>query len=160
VLVVRGRPRELLGAVVAIDGSPHSRAAARFLAGLPLDPALTVRLIGVIEPGTPRLRTPGVVPGLRATIDGLVEQQRVELDKVLQQVAVDFEAKTTVERDVRIGSPAAEILKIAERADLVVVGARGLGPIDRLFLGSVSERVLQHARCSVLVVKHLQRSAA
>jgi nucleotide-binding universal stress UspA family protein len=97
---------------------------------------------------------------VRAAIEGLVEQRRVELDKVLQQVAVDFEAKTLVERDVRIGSPAAEILKMAERADLVVVGARGLGPIDRLFLGSVSERVLQHTRCSVLVVKHPERGGA
>jgi nucleotide-binding universal stress UspA family protein len=153
VLVVRSRPRELLTAVVAIDGSSHSRAAARFLASLPLDPTLTVRLMGVIEPQTPSLRTPGVVPGVRTAIERFVEQQRRELDAVLQDVAVDFQAKAMVERDVRIGSPAAEILKAAEHADLVVVGARGVGALDRLFLGSVSERVLQHARCSVLVVK-------
>lgn len=158
VLVVRGRPGELLTAVVAIDGSSHARAAARFLGSLPLDPALTVRLIGVVERQTPSLRTPGVVPGVRDAIEHFTEQQRVELDKVLQEVAVDFEVKTMVERAVRIGSPAGEILKSAERADLVVLGARGLGPIHRLLVGSVSERVLQHARCSVLVVKHPGRA--
>jgi len=93
----------------------------------------------------------------RAAIEHFAEQQRVERDTVLQEVAVDFEAKTMVERAVRIGSPAGEILKSAERADLVVVGARGLGPIDRLLVGSVSERVLHHAGCAVLVVKGRER---
>jgi nucleotide-binding universal stress UspA family protein len=153
VLVVRGRPRELLTAVVAIDGSPQSRGAARFLASLPLDPALTVRLIGVVEPQTSSLRTPGIIPGVRAAIEHFAEQQRTELEKVLEEVAGDFEATTVVGRTVRIGSPADEIVKSAERADLVVVGARGLGPVDRLLAGTVSERVLQHAPCSVLVVK-------
>ncbi|HBH01951.1 MAG TPA: universal stress protein UspA, partial [Candidatus Rokubacteria bacterium] len=41
-------------------------------------------------------------------------------------------------------------------ADLVVVGARGRGGIERLLLGSVSERVLRDARCPVLIVKGLR----
>jgi nucleotide-binding universal stress UspA family protein len=53
------------------------------------------------------------------------------------------------------GRPAAEVLAAAEEpgVDLVVLGARGLGTIGRLLLGSVSERVLQHAPCPVLIVK-------
>lgn len=99
VLVVRGRPRELLTAVVAVDGSPQSRTAAQFLATRLLDPALTVRLIGVVEPA----RTPGASPRLRAAIEQLVERQRVELDKVLREIALDFEAKAAaVECAVRV----------------------------------------------------------
>ena len=150
VLVVRGRPRELRTAVVGIDGSPHSRAAARFLASLPLDPALFVRLIGVVEPA----RTPLASRHLQEVIDNLAEQQRIRMEKVLGEVAVDLEPKTVVESRLRVGAPAAEILAASERTDLIVVGARGLGAIDRLLVGSVSERVLQHARCPVLVVKH------
>jgi nucleotide-binding universal stress UspA family protein len=38
-------------------------------------------------------------------------------------------------------------------ADLVVLGSRGLGGVRRLVLGSVSESVLTHAACSVLIVR-------
>lgn len=160
VLVVRGRPRELRAAVVAIDGSPEARAAAEFFAALPLDPASSVRLIAVVE-DTPGTRAPGVVPGVRAALEHFAEQRRIELDKTLGEIAPDFEAKTSsVDRAVRMGVAATEILAAAKDADLVVVGARGLGAFDRLMLGSVSERVLQHAPCSVLVVKPRERAAA
>lgn len=52
------------------------------------------------------------------------------------------------------GDPANATLKIAqdERADLIVVGRRGLGGLSRLLLGSVSEKVVAHAHCAVAVV--------
>ena len=53
------------------------------------------------------------------------------------------------------GDPAWEIVRIAEDrdVDLVVVGARGLGTLERLLLGSVSEAVLHHAGRPVLIVR-------
>ena len=56
---------------------------------------------------------------------------------------------------VRVGAPVEHIVAAADDPgiDLVIVGARGFGPIKRLLLGSVSERVLHHAPCAVLVVK-------
>jgi nucleotide-binding universal stress UspA family protein len=42
---------------------------------------------------------------------------------------------------------------MAATADLLVVGSRGLGAVRRLLLGTVSEKVLQHALCPVLIVK-------
>lgn len=71
----------------------------------------------------------------------------------------------TVEKLIRAGfsaeplrpirKPAEEIMKAAsqQRADLIVMGAKGLGAIDRFLLGSVSTRVVQHAHCAVLVVR-------
>jgi nucleotide-binding universal stress UspA family protein len=50
------------------------------------------------------------------------------------------------------GDPGAVILETAKDADLVVVGKRGLNPLQRLVLGSVSSKVIQRAECDVLVV--------
>jgi nucleotide-binding universal stress UspA family protein len=61
----------------------------------------------------------------------------------------------TAESVFRIGNPAEEIIKVAskEKADLIVMGAKGLGTIDKVLLGSVSMQVLQYANCPVLVVR-------
>jgi nucleotide-binding universal stress UspA family protein len=55
---------------------------------------------------------------------------------------------------VRTGNPATEILELAERrrADLIVAGARGVSLLEGLLVGSVAERLLREARCSVLIV--------
>jgi len=53
------------------------------------------------------------------------------------------------------GKPAEEIMKVAakQHAELIVMGAQGLGAIARFLIGSVSTRVVQHSSCSVLVVR-------
>ena len=56
----------------------------------------------------------------------------------------------------RNGDPAEAILEVAEsvHADLIVVGARGLGLVGRFIRGSVSTKVAHHSSCDVLVVEH------
>jgi nucleotide-binding universal stress UspA family protein len=60
-----------------------------------------------------------------------------------------------VDRQIVVGRAADEIVEAAGRpdVDLVVVGARGLGALERVLLGSVSEGVLRHADRPVLIVK-------
>jgi nucleotide-binding universal stress UspA family protein len=55
----------------------------------------------------------------------------------------------------RVGFPDAEIVGLAGRlgAGLIVIGSRGLGPLKRALMGSVSESVVRHAHCPVLVVR-------
>ena len=57
-------------------------------------------------------------------------------------------------KHLRIGSPAEVIVSMAEeqKADLIVMGARGLGPIKERLLGSVSHRILTLAPCATLIV--------
>lgn len=57
---------------------------------------------------------------------------------------------------VREGEPAHEIVELAreQRVDLVVVGAKAATPIARLLIGGTAESVLNHAPCSVLLVRH------
>ena len=54
-----------------------------------------------------------------------------------------------------VGDPAEEILKAAKQfeAELIVIGARSLGSVKRLVLGSVSTKVMHESDCDVLIVK-------
>jgi nucleotide-binding universal stress UspA family protein len=62
---------------------------------------------------------------------------------------------TIVQAHLRMGKAAAEIVDLAEElgAGLVVLGSRGLGGIRRALMGSVSDSVVRHAHCPVLVVR-------
>jgi len=84
-------------------------------------------------------------PGLKEAGRRLVEQSVRKLIK----------AGFTAEPVCQLGKPAEEIMKVASKqhADLIVMGAKGLGAIARFLLGSVSTRVVQHANCAVLVVR-------
>jgi nucleotide-binding universal stress UspA family protein len=157
VLVVKGRPRKLGSVLVAVDGSEDSFRAVRFLQSLPLPRQTKVRLLSVVEP----LRYPASAPSalrgqLARMIKELESERRGQLEKVLEQAATQFDDKITrVTRSTPTGDPASVITASAASfdADLIVVGARGQGGMARLLLGSVSEKVLRHARCPVLIVK-------
>lgn len=144
VLVVREAPRPLRQVVLAIDGSPPSKKAVQFLVRSmrPVknardDEPITVTVVHVM----PFLK----YPELREAGKALVEECAKKL----------LLAGYVVEQSSKLGNPADEILNIAEErhADLIVTGAKGLGAIGRFLLGSVSTRVVQHATCSVLVVR-------
>ena len=62
---------------------------------------------------------------------------------------------------LRTGQPDEEVVRLGEEleAGLVAVGSRGLGTIKRALMGSVSDSVVRHAHCSVLVVRSEKRSA-
>jgi len=83
------------------------------------------------------------------------ELKGVGLRLVEQSVQKLTKAGFTAEALCQLGKPAEEIMKVAakQHADLIVMGAKGLGAIARLLLGSVSTRVVQHSSCSVLVVR-------
>ena len=157
VAVVRGaasRPRRVL---VACDGSPDAFEAVRFLGTLPLGRDTAVRLLGVVTPPP----MPPAGPEMIAvpwppTMEAYMDEQKTALNGVLTRAEAALGgAIGPVERSVVLGHPATAILEAAEKSpvDLVVIGARGLGPVGRLVLGSVSDRVVHHAPCPVLVVK-------
>jgi nucleotide-binding universal stress UspA family protein len=157
VLVVKGQPRGLASVLVATDGSESAGAAIRFFCSLPLPRGLRVRLLGAVEAVPRPVSTPrSVRRQLGAMIADLERERRAAVDAVLDRAAKQFGTKLTrVTRSAPTGHPGEAILSAAVGlgADLIVVGARGLGGMKRLVLGSVSERVLRDARCPVLIVK-------
>lgn len=63
---------------------------------------------------------------------------------------------SNLKKVIKMGSPKAVIVKEIipnEEIDLVIVGATGLGAVERILMGSVSENIVRHAKCDVLVVR-------
>ncbi|MEZ6068444.1 MAG: universal stress protein [Planctomycetaceae bacterium] len=135
---------------LATDGSPTAAEAERLLAKFPF-----------AEPPRVTLATVCPVPDLHAIssdvtmpVTELVDQCRSEATKLLSQKATRCqEWAGSVETLLLAGHPADELLQSIESVhpDVVVVGSRGLGAVRRMLLGSVSERIVKHAPCSVLV---------
>ncbi len=72
------------------------------------------------------------------------------LSEALERVGGAGDVRVT--RHVGTGGPAAVLVEAAEGADLLVVGARGLGGFKGLILGSVTQQVIAHAPCPVVVI--------
>jgi nucleotide-binding universal stress UspA family protein len=154
VLVVKGRRQGLTTAVVAVDGSPASRHALSFFASLPLDRQVGVQLLTVVEP--PILATDPELPGPLSPLNHAMREGQAEAEGMLRQLEADLKrTDLAVDRRVVVGRPGEEIAYAASSpgVDLVVIGARGQGAFTRLLLGSVSEYVVHHAECQVLVVR-------
>ena len=81
-------------------------------------------------------------------------ERRRALDAALESAAKSFD---TAVRELPLGSPAEILERLSTEVGLIVLGARGLGALKRLLLGSVSERLLRHAACPVLIV-HRRRT--
>lgn len=138
--------------LVGVDGSEDSRKAARFAGELAERVGARVSLLFVVEP--PRSFGMWPMDGFATTGSPLSVEQASSVRRLLEDMAKGF-PRAHVEKVVEVGSPAETICRLAETlsADLVVVGARGHGPVGRWLLGSVSDRVVHHASRPVTVVR-------
>jgi nucleotide-binding universal stress UspA family protein len=81
------------------------------------------------------------------------QEARTKLDEQVQRVGKT--AGEVAEMHASVGRPDAEIVGLADELDagLIVLGSRGLGPLRRALMGSVSDSVVRHAHCPVLIVR-------
>lgn len=146
VLVVKGEAVPLRRIILATDGSNASAKALAFVLAK-LQPDCSADKGGgvPIHVNVVHVMAPIKYPGLEQACRQLSERSVNKLIK----------AGFTAESLCRFGNPAEEIIKVASKqhADLIVMGAKGLGAVARFLLGSVSTRVVQQANCSVLVVR-------
>ena len=137
--------------LVAVDGSPASLRAvdcARKLAQLT---NATVILVHAY----PRVHQFLGEPNLSQTIAKHIEQANKLIDPLVASLSDDGIDTIT---EILEGPPADAILRVADArdVDLIVMGARGLGSLNSLLLGSVSQKVMAHATCPVMVVREKQ----
>ena len=144
--------------ILATDGTKFGEAAAEMLGKLSLNDGDEVKIINVVDMAMP----------LAIDIYGGYLPDTTELEKVAREQASKVVDDTTsklrgyfgeknvdISSDVLFGSPDGRIVETAEDmgADLIVIGSHGYKRWERLLLGSVSDSVVHHAHCSVLVVR-------
>jgi nucleotide-binding universal stress UspA family protein len=137
--------------VAAVDGSEQSDRAAALAASLARTYDARLVLVTVVRPPEGWWGVTGEPPTPAALSEALITgQQRIlaEVEKNIDLTNVDH---TTVEE---LGDPTSAILALCERerADLLIVGRRGAGVVERMVIGSVADRLAHHARCPLLIV--------
>jgi len=130
--------------VVGYDGSDSAKRALQRV----VDFAGNADRILVVAAAESHART-GIAKGSHLD-PSEVEQRLGDLEEAQQFFSERGIEAEAVEGQ---GDPGAVIVEAAKDADLVVVGSRGLNPIERLLLGSVSSKVVHRAPCDVLVVR-------
>ena len=146
--------------LLAVDGSVHSDAAAQELAKRPWPPQSEVKVITAVEIPAPVGMEPWTVsPDYFENLEISVRQAaQAVLDSTLLKLKTISDKTVKISTEIIQGSPAQVIVDEAESwgADLIIMGSRGLGIWNRLLLGSVSNAVVHHAKCSVEVVRTSQ----
>lgn len=137
--------------VAGVDGSEQSIHAAQRAVDLARLTGGKVTLVTVVRPPEGWWGLEGAPPSPEALAAAVVAGRREVLDRVIEAIdASGVELETAEE----IGDPAGRIIAICEdrNADLLVLGRRGAGLVERMMLGSVADRLAHHAPCPVLIV--------
>ena len=145
--------------IIATDGSDFSRAAiAKFCQSIVKPEDTQIKIVSVYQHLEPIAAEPFAVSAdYFARFEAEAEQRAKDfVEDAVEQVREFFpNANIQIEAEIPRGAPSKVIVELAENwgADLIVVGSHGYGFWSRTLLGSVSDRVVHHAPCSVLVVR-------
>jgi len=144
--------------VCPVDFSESSELALAQAVSMAEQTGAELMLITVVQPITPAMFSDGM---LLTQPDTLPNQSEELAQKLLEKWRGKFCApvleRTTLH--VAVGIPFVEIVRHAHEneADLIVMGSHGRTGIEHLMIGSVAERVVRKATCSVLVVRDANR---
>ena len=142
--------------LLATDGSRDAELARTTAVDLANSTDSEVHVV-TVAPGYPSydIRNPAVVEQLRKQAQDILNEQVEKIEQSGGKVA---------EKHLRIAERyrAQQIVQVAEEigAGLIVMGSRGLGGVRRALIGSVSDSVVRHAHCPVMVVRPEKEQAA
>lgn len=143
----QGFERSFRRILLATDLSTASEAATDQALQLARDLRAELLVVSVIDPSSPLSGGPAVAR---------MDQRRAARELAAQALVVrGRRTGVSVEFLVWEGEPGPAIIEAseAERADLLVVGTRGRSRVERMVLGSVSDHVVRHSPCPVLIVR-------
>jgi nucleotide-binding universal stress UspA family protein len=143
--------------LLAVDGSPYSDAAVNEVASRVWPADTEIRVITAYElPLAPAPETWALPADYFEKLDRAAREHAETVEQAaLLKLAKTQDSSVKVTGNILPGPPRSIILEEAERwrADLIVVGSHGYGAWQRFLLGSVSQAVVSHAKCSVEVVR-------
>jgi nucleotide-binding universal stress UspA family protein len=139
--------------LLATDGSEEAELATRTAIDLADGTGSELHVVHVALLPNFLMNDPGTVGYDSRLYEKLEEESWEELRKLTWRVKVS--GGTVAETHLRIGGVAEEILDLAEGlgAGLIVMGSRGHGGLRRTLMGSVSDSVVRHAHCPVLIAR-------
>jgi nucleotide-binding universal stress UspA family protein len=140
--------------VVGTDGSETAAEAVRTAIELAKTDKAKLEIVSAYEP-IPQQRLKDEGEGISGDVSHVVNP-REDVQFVLDKAAAEAKkAKVDVVTHPREGDPADAILDVAEenKADLVIVGNKGMTGARRFLLGSVPNKISHHAPCDVWIVK-------
>jgi nucleotide-binding universal stress UspA family protein len=143
--------------LLAVDGSPCSDAAVEEVAKRPWPEGSIIKVLTAYElPMPPTAETWALPLNYFDEMDvALGKQSQNIVDAAMQKLKAKLHKSIALDGVILPGTPRTVILDEAERwnADLIVVGSHGYRAWERFLLGSVSQAVVSHAKCSVEVVR-------
>lgn len=140
--------------LVPVDGSKDSRRAAQQAVDIADKYNSSITLLHVINPvqltGLGGLQEPPMIVG--GMVESLTEAGEAILQNAREELGTGAKIVST---QLLWGVPDRVIIDLAKEQGfgLIVMGSRGLGAITGLLLGSVSDRVVNHSPCPVLIIK-------
>ncbi len=145
--------------LVAYDDGNQARKALSAAIEIAQNSGAVIYLVSaytlpVVYPGTVTLD--GIYPDNAAIISYLQENNQAHLEEMLAEAAAKVEAQhISVYTQVLEGNPGRAIVDFAEEMeiDLVAVGSHNRTAVNRFFMGSVSNYILQHVKSLVLIAK-------
>jgi nucleotide-binding universal stress UspA family protein len=140
--------------LLATDGSDEAASAARAAAELSEQTGSDVHVCYVLPTEAEVVGRHFYSEEIRESV---IEQAERDARSFLEEQAqrVSSEGGKVAETHLRVGRPDKEILRLAGvlEAGTIVIGSRGLGAVGRALMGSVSDSVVRHAHCPVMVVR-------
>jgi nucleotide-binding universal stress UspA family protein len=143
--------------LLAVDGSPCSDAAVEEVGRRPWPEGSSIKILSAFELPAPPTPEAWAIPlnYLDEMDIALRKQAQNIVDRAIQRLKGRLGKTISLDGQVVPGPPRTVILDEAESwsADLIVVGSHGYRAWERFLLGSVSQSVVSHAKCSVEVVR-------
>lgn len=144
--------------VIGYDGSEFAEEALRkglWLADRLGVKARIIRAWTISTAPRPATWSPGYVP----PVEDFAQAVKDQLQQQIAGRLAEF-PRVEVELEVPHGAAGRELVRASDGAQVLVVGTRGLGGFSGLLLGSVSDQVVEHAQCDVLVVRRREGDQA